>query len=77
MIRVGTSTSRKIFAGSLLTQVRKNSNKKYEKVGVVGLGLMGHGLAQISAQVYVTNGISLVIITINHVHSTIRLDIKF
>ena len=29
---------------------RKFSGKKYETIGVIGLGLMGHGIAQISAQ---------------------------
>ena len=48
MIRI--VTSRRIFVGSL-AQTKKFSVKKYEKVGIVGLGLMGHGLAQISAQV--------------------------
>ena len=30
--------------------IRHMANKKYQKVGVVGLGLMGHGIAQITAQ---------------------------
>ena len=41
---------RKRFTSSLVRNARKFSTDAIEKVGVVGLGLMGHGIAQVSAQ---------------------------